>query len=133
MNICAEGRVFYQFLGSVSSFARGPVVFGSSSYAPAQRLSNRVFPRVVGMRWYVIDAFVAVIIVGCLLVMLVGTPLLKQILDVKARFSARLSLLRSCMGEVRLIYTDGIRSPAEYFSQKTAYNSSLASCPIILP
>lgn len=133
MNICAEGRIFYQLLGGVSSFARDSVVFGSSSHAPAQRLPNRVFPWVVGMRWYVIDAFVAVIIVGCLLVMLAGTPLLKQILDVKARFLARLSLLRSCMGEVRLIYTDEIRSPAEYFSQKAAYNSSLASCPIILP
>lgn len=133
MNICAEDRVFYQLLSSVSSFARSPAVFGFSGHAPAWRLSNRVFPWVVGMRWYVIDAFVAVTIVGFLLVMLAGTPLLKQILDVKARFMARLSLLRSCMGEIRLIYTDGIRSPAEYFSQKTAYNSSLASCPIILP
>ena len=85
------------------------------------------------MRWYVIDAFIAIVIVGCLLVMLAGTPLPKRILNVKARFMARLSLLRSCTKEVWLIYTDGIRSPAEYFSQKTAYNSSIASCPIILP
>ena len=79
------------------------------------------------------DVLIAIVIVGCLLVMIAGTPLLKQILDVKARFLARLSMLRSCMGEVRLIFTDGIQSPAEYFSQKAAYNNSLASCPIILP
>ena len=133
MNICAEGRVFYQLLSGVSNFARGSIVFDSSSHTPAQRPSNRVFPWVVDMRWYVIDVFIAIVIVGCLLVMLAGTPLPKRISNVKAQFMARLSLLRSCMREVRLIYTDGIRSPAEYFSQKATYNSSIASCPIILP